>query len=135
MQGDATSVPVRDGTVDAVTVGFGIRNIEDLPAAFREMRRVLVPGGRLAILEFALPGTPGLKAAYLWYFNRVLPLVGRMISRHDAAYTYLPASVRRFPDAPGLARTVAEAGFTQVRWRVLGGGIVALHTATVGDAE
>jgi demethylmenaquinone methyltransferase/2-methoxy-6-polyprenyl-1,4-benzoquinol methylase len=132
VQGDATRVPVRDETMDAVTVGFGIRNIEDLPAACREMRRVLVPGGRLAILEFAIPGTPGLKAAYLWYFNRVLPLVGRIVSRHEAAYTYLPASVGAFARPGELVTFLRQHGFARVSAARLTFGVVYLYTAVKG---
>ena len=100
VRGDATRIPLRDGAVDAITIGFGIRNVEDTGAACDEMRRVLAPGGRIAILEFAIPTTPGIRALYLWYFRHVLPLIGRIVSRHSAAYGYLP----------GLGRRVRVAG-------------------------
>ena len=133
VHGDLLALPFEDASFDAATVGFGVRNVADLDRAFGELRRVLRPGGRLACLEITSP-RGRLAPFFRVWFDHVVPALGRALPGGDA-YTYLPASVRRFPDAPGLARTVAEAGFTQVRWRVLGGGIVALHTATVGDAE
>src|SRR5690242_10855786 len=93
VRGDATALPVTAQSVDAVTVAFGIRNVADTLAAAVEMARVLKPGGRCAILEFAIPQTPFVPALYLWYFDRVLPRIGRLVSRHEGAYTYLPASV------------------------------------------
>jgi demethylmenaquinone methyltransferase/2-methoxy-6-polyprenyl-1,4-benzoquinol methylase len=128
VQGDATRIPLKDGAVDAVTVGFGLRNIEDLAAACEEMRRVLAPGGRLAVLEFGIPATPGLKAVYLWYFNRILPLVGRMISRHEAAYTYLPASVSAFARPREVVTILGQHGFDEVSSTPLTFGIVYLYT-------
>src|SRR4051812_26039728 len=88
IRGDATRIPIADASVDAVTIGFGIRNVEQIAAACAEMRRVLKPGGRLAILEFAVPTTPGISTLYLWYLHSVLPRIGRAISRHNAAYGY-----------------------------------------------
>jgi demethylmenaquinone methyltransferase/2-methoxy-6-polyprenyl-1,4-benzoquinol methylase len=128
VQGDATRIPLKDGAVDAITVGFGIRNIEDLAAACEEMRRVLAPGGRLAVLEFAIPATSGLKAIYLWYFNRILPLIGRMISRHEAAYAYLPASVGAFARPHELVTILRQHGFDEVSSAPLTFGIVHLYT-------
>src|SRR5204863_4924303 len=95
-QGDASRIPVGSGTVDAVTIGFGIRNVEDRAAACREMLRVLKPGGRLAVLEFAMPTSPLVRRLYLSYFRHILPRIGRWISGHDSAYAYLPASVDVF---------------------------------------
>src|ERR1700730_7849219 len=96
VRGDATRIPLADGVVDAITIGFGIRNVENTAAACGEMHRVLAPGGRIAILEFGIPATPGVRTLYLWSFNHVLPRRGRLISRHTSAYGYLPASVGAF---------------------------------------
>ena len=96
VRGDATRIPIADASIDAVTVAFGIRNVEQVAIACGEMHRVLKPGGRLAILEFAVPTTPGVSALYVWYLHQVLPRIGRAISRHDAAYGYLPASIGAF---------------------------------------
>jgi demethylmenaquinone methyltransferase/2-methoxy-6-polyprenyl-1,4-benzoquinol methylase len=97
VRGDAMNLPMPTAVADAVTISFGIRNVQRPDVACREMARVLKPGGRLAILEFGVPRIPGVSALYLWYFRRVLPLIGRMISGHTGAYTYLPASVGTFP--------------------------------------
>ena len=129
VHGDATCVPVADAAVDAVTIAFGIRNVENTAAACAEMRRVLKPGGRVAILEFAIPTTPGVRQAYLWYFNRVLPLIGRIVSRHTAAYTYLPASVGAFASPDEFVTILRQAGFTDISASPLMLGIVFLYTA------
>jgi len=127
VQGDATALPYEDGSFDAVTVGFGIRNVEDLEAGLRELARVLRPGGRLGCLEITRP--QGLMRPFfrLW-FDGLVPLAGRVLPG-GAAYTYLPASVRRFPGPTDLAAALERAGFREVRFRLLAGGIVALHTA------
>lgn len=129
-RGDATAVPLKDASVDAAMVAFGIRNVADPVRACEEFRRVLRPGGRLAILEFGAPRLPGLRAAYLWYFRRVLPLVGRAISRHRDAYTYLPASVAEFPTGDSFVKVLERAGFTALRYDILTFGIVYLYLAT-----
>jgi demethylmenaquinone methyltransferase/2-methoxy-6-polyprenyl-1,4-benzoquinol methylase len=129
VRGDATRIPLASGSVDAVTIGFGIRNVEDTSAACDEMRRVLKPGGRLAILEFAIPTLPIARSAYLWYFNHVLPRIGRIVSRHDAAYGYLPASVGAFATPDEFAAILRGAGFSDVRASPLTAGIVYLYTA------
>jgi demethylmenaquinone methyltransferase / 2-methoxy-6-polyprenyl-1,4-benzoquinol methylase len=126
LRGDAMRLPIRDGRVQALTVAFGIRNVEDAPAACREMCRVLGPGGRLAILEFSTPTTPMLRQAYLSYFTRILPLMGRLLSRHATAYSYLPASVHTFPAPDRFAGLLQEAGFVDVSARSLTFGIVYL---------
>jgi demethylmenaquinone methyltransferase/2-methoxy-6-polyprenyl-1,4-benzoquinol methylase len=125
--GDALSLPFSDASFDAVTVGFGVRNVEDLGLGLRELRRVLRDGGRLGILEITRPR--GLLAPFyrLW-FDGVVPLLGKLVPG-GAAYSYLPASVRRFPGPEELATMIAAAGFADVRYRTFAGGIVALHTA------
>jgi demethylmenaquinone methyltransferase/2-methoxy-6-polyprenyl-1,4-benzoquinol methylase len=130
LQGDVLALPFEDASFDAVTVGFGIRNVDDLEAGLRELRRVLRSGGRLAILELTTPR--GLLAPfYRVWFDRIVPLVGRVLPG-GAAYTYLPASVRRFPSPEELADLLAANGFSEVRFRLFAGSIVALH---VGEAH
>ncbi len=129
---DALALPFGAGTFDGATVGFGVRNLADLPAGLREMRRVLRPGARLVVLEFTTPGWQPFRALYFFYFKRVLPLVGRLVSGHGSAYAYLPASVLEFPEPPELARLMTAAGFHDVRWRRWTGGIVAMHVGTAG---
>jgi demethylmenaquinone methyltransferase / 2-methoxy-6-polyprenyl-1,4-benzoquinol methylase len=125
---DAMQLPFEDSVFDGATVGFGVRNLADLDAGLRELARVLRPGGRLVILEFATPGWQPFRAGYLFYFRRVLPLIGRLISKHGSAYSYLPASVLAFPEPPELARRMEVAGFASpVRWETRTGGVVAIH--------
>jgi demethylmenaquinone methyltransferase / 2-methoxy-6-polyprenyl-1,4-benzoquinol methylase len=130
LQGDVLALPFEDGSFDSATVGFGIRNVDDLDAGLRELRRVLRDGGRLAILELTTPR--GLLAPfYRVWFDRVVPLLGRALPG-GAAYTYLPASVRRFPVPEDLSLLLEATGFGAVRFRLFAGGIVALH---VGEAR
>jgi demethylmenaquinone methyltransferase/2-methoxy-6-polyprenyl-1,4-benzoquinol methylase len=126
VEGDALALPFADESFDAATVGFGVRNLSELDKGLRELRRVLHPGGRLAILEITRPR--GLLAPFyrLW-FDVLIPAAGKILPG-GSAYTYLPASVRRFPDPEGLAKLMDEAGFGEIRWRLFAGGIVALHT-------
>ena len=126
---DALRLPLRDGSVDGAMVAFGVRNLAVVDSGLREFARVIRPGGRLVVLEFMTPHWQPFRALYLWYFRRILPLVGRLISRHDSAYSYLPESVLRFPEPPALARRMVAAGFDDVRWDVMTGGIVAVHRA------
>jgi demethylmenaquinone methyltransferase/2-methoxy-6-polyprenyl-1,4-benzoquinol methylase len=133
VRGDATRIPLAPGSVDAVTIGFGIRNVEDTRTACAEIARVLMPGGRLAILEFAIPTTPVVRAVYLWYFNRVLPRIGRIVSKHNAAYRYLPASVGMFASPNAFAAMLQDAGFEQLRAVPLTFGIVYLYTGVRGQ--
>jgi len=129
VRADATRVPLPDGSVDGVTVGFGIRNVDDTAAACREMVRVLAPGGRLAILEFAVPASPLFRGIYMWYFRHVLPRLGRLISRHDMAYNYLPASVGAFASPADFAAVLRHAGFVDISARPLTFGSVVLYNA------
>ena len=129
MRGDASRLPLADGSADAVTIGFGIRNVEDPRTTCAEMGRVLRPGGRLAILEFGMPSSRLLRGAYRWYFTKVLPRVGRAVSRHADAYDYLPASVHAFLPPEALSRLLEVSGFTQVRCVPLTFGVVYLHCA------
>ncbi|TMM22485.1 MAG: bifunctional demethylmenaquinone methyltransferase/2-methoxy-6-polyprenyl-1,4-benzoquinol methylase UbiE [Actinobacteria bacterium] len=130
VQGDALALPFEDGSFDAATVGFGVRNLEDLAGGLAELRRVLRPGGRLGVLEITQPRGALAPFFRLW-FERGVPLMGRVVSG-SSAYTYLPASVRRFPGPDELASLIREAGFGEVRYRLFARGIVALH---LGVAE
>jgi demethylmenaquinone methyltransferase / 2-methoxy-6-polyprenyl-1,4-benzoquinol methylase len=133
VRADATRVPVADGSVDAITIAFGIRNVERIEAACAEMRRVLRPAGRLAILEFAVPTSPGFSQLYLWYCRHVLPRVGRAVSRHGAAYDYLPASIDAFASPSEFVKVLRQAGFAEVEAVPLTFGSVILYTATRGQ--
>jgi demethylmenaquinone methyltransferase/2-methoxy-6-polyprenyl-1,4-benzoquinol methylase len=127
---DAQALPFKDATFDGLTICYGIRNVEDRARAYAEFLRVLRPGGRLTILEFSSPVLPGLKQVYDWYSLRVLPRIGGWISGDAGAYTYLPESIRGFPDQKALALELEAAGFAAVGWTNLTGGIVALHSGT-----
>lgn len=126
---DGHRLPFRDASFDALTNAFVLRNLVDLPAAFAEMARVLRPGGRLACLDMTQPPPGPFAAFYRLYFNRLLPPVAGLLSGDRAAYRYLPASLQGFPDADALAAMMRDASFRCVRYRRLGGGAVALHTA------
>ena len=126
LQGDLLELPFPDDSFDAATVGFGIRNVDDLDCGIEELRRVLKPGGRLAILEITRPRGP-LRIFYSLWFDRIVPLLGKVLPGGDA-YTYLPASVKRFPGPDELAAKLSD--FDEVRYRLFAGGIVALHTGT-----
>jgi demethylmenaquinone methyltransferase/2-methoxy-6-polyprenyl-1,4-benzoquinol methylase len=125
VQADAAALPFPDESFETVTVGFGIRNLADLEAGLRELARVLVPGGRLGCLEITMPRGV-LRPFFRLWFDGLVPLAGKVLPG-GAAYTYLPASVRRFPGPEDLAAAMQRAGFADVGWRLLGGGIVALH--------
>lgn len=129
-QGDVLALPFEDASFDAATVGFGVRNVDDLDACLRELRRVLRAGGRVGILELTRP-RGALAPFYRVWLDRIVPALGRALPG-GSAYTYLPASVRRFPGPEELAAHLEAAGFSAVRFRLFAGGIVALHVAEAG---
>lgn len=129
VRGDATQIPLPAESVDGAAIAFGIRNVAQPELACREIRRALRPGGRLAILEFGVPVFPAVRSLYLWYFRHVLPQIGRAVSQHDAAYSYLPASVGVFPWGEAFADLLRREGFNNVKSRPLTLGIVYLYTA------
>jgi demethylmenaquinone methyltransferase / 2-methoxy-6-polyprenyl-1,4-benzoquinol methylase len=131
VRGDLLALPFADGSFDTATVGFGIRNVEDLDAGLRELARVLRPRGRLGCLEITRP-RGALKPFFRLWFDGLVPLAGKVLPG-GAAYAYLPASVRRFPRPEDLGAAMRRAGFGEIGWRLLGGGIVALHVATRAD--
>jgi demethylmenaquinone methyltransferase/2-methoxy-6-polyprenyl-1,4-benzoquinol methylase len=126
---DALRLPYADAAFDAVTISFGIRNIEDPAAALRELHRVTRPGGRLVVCEFSTPTWAPFRVVYLNYLVAALPRIARLISSNPVAYEYLAESIQAWPDQPGLAAVIAEAGWADVEWRNLSGGVVALHRA------
>lgn len=126
---DATRLPFGDAMFDAVTISFGLRNVVDNLAGLREMARVTRSGGRLVICEFSTPTVPVFSTVYKEYLMRALPRVARAVSSNPEAYVYLAESIRAWPDQAALARRIEQSGWSEVRWRNLTGGIVALHTA------
>jgi len=130
VRGDALALPFEDGSFDAATVGFGVRNLADLERGLAELRRVLGPGGRLGVLEITRPSGV-LAPFYRVWFDGIVPLLGKVLPG-GSAYTYLPASVRRFPGPEDLAALLRKAGFDDVNYRLFAGGIVALHTGVAG---
>jgi demethylmenaquinone methyltransferase / 2-methoxy-6-polyprenyl-1,4-benzoquinol methylase len=132
VRGDAARLPLAAATVDAATVAFGIRNVQQPEVACAEMARALKPGGRLAILEFGVPRIPAISTLYLWYFKYLLPIVGRAVSGHTVAYSYLPASVGAFPPPAQFMTILRQAGFLDVQAVSLSFGIVYLYTARRG---
>ena len=127
--GDALRLPFADGVFDAVTISFGLRNTADVGQALREMRRVTRPGGRLVVCEFSHPTWKPFRTVYVEYLMRLLPAVATKVSSDPAAYVYLAESIRAWPDQAGLAAQLQDAGWSQVAWRDLTGGIVAMHRA------
>jgi demethylmenaquinone methyltransferase/2-methoxy-6-polyprenyl-1,4-benzoquinol methylase len=131
-QGDALSLPFDDDSFDVITVSFGVRNVEDIALAFREFARVGREGARVVCLEITRPKSRIANAFYDIWFDRIVPMLGAIVSRDRAAYTYLPESTKHFPRPPQLADILTEAGIDNVSWRRFGGGIVALHHGVVG---
>lgn len=124
---DVLDLPLPAGCFDAITVSFGLRNVEDLRRALTEMHRVLAPGGRAIVLEFAVPENPVLRHTYLFYFRHLLPRIGRLLSPRGSAYQYLTDSVPSFPQRTTFTRCLTDAGFERTSWRDLSGGIVCLY--------
>jgi demethylmenaquinone methyltransferase/2-methoxy-6-polyprenyl-1,4-benzoquinol methylase len=127
--GDATRLPFADGSFDAVTISFGLRNVVDVDGALAEMLRVTRPGGRLVVCEFSHPTWAPFRTVYTEYLMRALPKVARAVSSNPDAYVYLAESIRAWPDQAGLAERLRQAGWADVAFRNLSGGIVALHRA------
>jgi len=127
VQADAERLPFRDGTFDCITIGFGLRNVTDKPAALAAMQRVLKPGGQLLVLEFSHPVAPGLGPLYDAYSFRILPLIGKVVARDEASYRYLAESIRMHPGQEALLAMMQTAGLEGCRYHNLSGGIVAVH--------
>ena len=127
--GNALDLPYEDGRFDAATVGFGARNFSDLDRGLAEMARVVRPGGRVVVLEITTPQRPPLSTFFQVWFDRIVPLIGRLTGE-SVAYSYLPSSVRRFPAPEGLAAAMARAGLRDIRWILTAGGIIAIHVGT-----
>jgi len=130
--GDALHLPFSDATFDAVTISFGLRNVEDPTAALAEFARVTRPGGRLVVCEFSRPRPAPIRWGYRWYLHNVLPKLAGRVSSNPEAYTYLQETIDAWPDQPSLARLITRAGWTDVRWRNMTFGVVALHRAVLG---
>lgn len=129
LEADGLRLPFASGNLDAVTVAFGVRNFQDMDAGFREIHRILRPGGRMVVLEFSRPTAPVIKQLYAFYLRRVLPRIGDGVSGRSGPYGYLARTIADFPEAPQLAGRIREAGFAACGWITLSGGIVAVHTA------
>ncbi|HEX5832630.1 MAG TPA: bifunctional demethylmenaquinone methyltransferase/2-methoxy-6-polyprenyl-1,4-benzoquinol methylase UbiE [Pyrinomonadaceae bacterium] len=127
IEGDALDLPFRDGSFEVVTIAFGLRNLATVEGGLAELRRVLKPGGWVAVLEFSRPANAMMRPLFGLYFTRVLPLMGGLVSGSRMAYSYLPASVQKFPDQKQLSLLMQRAGFEQVHFENLTGGIAALH--------
>jgi demethylmenaquinone methyltransferase/2-methoxy-6-polyprenyl-1,4-benzoquinol methylase len=130
VEGDALALPFVSESFDAVTIAFGLRNLANFADGLKELRRVLKPGGRLAVLEFSAPVVPGFRQAFQFYFSYVLPRIGGAVSGSRGAYEYLPNSVSKFPDQKRLAEMMREVGFADVEYQNLTGGIAAIHVGT-----
>lgn len=130
IEGDAMGLPFSNGEFDAVTIAFGLRNLANVSEGLKELRRILKPGGRLAVLEFSAPIVPGFGQLFNFYFSHVLPRIGGAVSGSRGAYEYLPDSVSKFPNQKKLAALMESTGFNAVKYKNLTGGIAALHTGT-----
>lgn len=130
LEGDSENLPFADNNFDAVTVAFGVRNFENLLKGLTEINRVLRPGGKLVVLEFSQPRSFPIKQLYWFYFNNILPLFGKMLSKDDSAYTYLPESVKVFPDGAQFLSVMKQAGFAESRQKTLTFGIASIYTGT-----
>jgi demethylmenaquinone methyltransferase/2-methoxy-6-polyprenyl-1,4-benzoquinol methylase len=130
IEGDALNLPFQDCSFGAVTIAFGLRNLSSVELGFKELFRVLQPGGRVAVLEFSKPKAPVLRSLFRIYFTKLLPLFGGLVSGSRSAYEYLPDSVSRFPDQDELVAMMKQAGFAEVSYQNLTGGIAALHLGT-----
>ena len=130
--GDALHLPFADDSFDAVTISFGLRNVEDPTAALAEFARVTRPAGRLVVCEFSRPRPAPIRWGYRWYLHNVLPKLAGRVSSNPEAYTYLQETIDAWPDQPSLARLITRAGWTDVRWRNMTFGVVALHRAVLG---
>ena len=128
VEADAMQLAFADETFDAVTIAFGLRNLSNFEDGLRELRRILKPGGTLVVLEFSVPLVPGFRSLFNFYFTRVLPRIGGVVSGSRGAYEYLPSSVSKFPDQKNLVRMMRNAGFSDVEYKNLTGGIAAIHT-------
>ncbi len=129
VEGDAMGLPFADDSFDGLTIAFGLRNLSNFADGLVELRRVLKPDGKLAVLEFSTPNVPGLRGLFNFYFTRILPRIGGKVSGSQAAYEYLPDSVSKFPDQDGLKKLMETTGFGSVEYTNLTGGIAAIHTA------
>jgi demethylmenaquinone methyltransferase/2-methoxy-6-polyprenyl-1,4-benzoquinol methylase len=132
LEGNALDLEFSDGSFDAATVGFGARNFSDLDRGLAEMARVVKPGGHVVVLEITTPQKPPLSTFFKVWFDRVVPILGRLVGDPSGAYSYLPSSVRRFPGPENLAARLVGAGLSDVRYVITAGGIIALHVGTVG---
>jgi len=132
--GDALHLPFADDSFDAVTISFGLRNVEDPTAALAEFARVTRPGGRLVVCEFSRPRPAPIRWGYRWYLHNVLPKLAGRVSSNPEAYTYLQETIDAWPDQPSLARLITRAGWAEVRWRNMTFGVVALHRAVLGGS-
>lgn len=130
LQADSENLPFEDNMFDAVIVGFGVRNFENLQKGLKEMNRVLKPGGVLTVLEFSRSRTFPFKQGFNFYFNHILPRIGRLVSKDKSAYTYLPESVQAFPDGNDFLKILEETGYTKAAWKPLSFGISAIYLAT-----
>ena len=135
VEADATKLPFADNEFDAVTISFGLRNVNDVPAALAEFYRVTKPGGRLVVCEFSTPPNRLIERLYRWYQAKVMPLLVRIVSTNDTAYDYLNESINAWPAQAELAHRIAESGWRDVKWRNLSAGIVALHRATKPESS